>query len=95
MTQKEALKYVYSQRQGLMSDLRDKVDHEMILGFELTGIIQKGQESSRKNSWKLTGEGEKIYKFAYFEEEYKPSFFDKLQTFTHGLFIDKKLFATN
>ena len=91
MTTNQALSYIYENKKGLMQELRDKVDHNIILDFELTGIIQKGQESSRENSWKITEEGRELFYVANMETMYKPSTFERFQGFINGLILDKKM----
>jgi len=91
MTTEQALSYVYENKRGLMQDLRAKVDHDIILDFELTGVIQKGQESSRENSWKITQEGKDLFHVANMETLYKPSTFERFQGFINGLILDRKM----
>lgn len=93
MTTEQALSYVYNNKRGLMQELRAKVDHSIILDFELTGVIQKGQESSRENSWKITEEGKELFYVSNMETLYQPSAFERFQGFINGLILDRKMIS--
>jgi len=91
MKTKEALSYIYENKRGMMKDLITKFDHNIILDFELTGVIQTGQEKSRENSWKITQEGKYLFYVANLETLYKPSTFERFQGFINGLLLDESL----
>ncbi len=87
LSRKEALKYLYEHKRGFLDELEKYLDEKLLLGFELTGIIRRGQEINNKNSWQLTQEGERVYSNLY-KKRLKPSLLTQLQYFTNRL-IDR------
>lgn len=90
MTFKAALVYIRENEKGLLKDLYSHVDSQTVSKMELTGLIQRGQESDRQESWKVTKKGKINHHFASLYEEYKPSPIEKLQAFMNGLILNKK-----
>ena len=91
MTYIEALKHITTTKKGLMDELRSAIDHKYILEFELSGLIQKGQELNRENSWKVTDEAKKLYKVSTLSNNYQLSLIEKAQSFFNGLIVNKKI----
>ncbi len=84
LSRKEALKYLYDYKKGYLEELKKYIDDKLLLGFELTGVIKRGQEIDNKNSWQITKEGERIYHNIY-KKRLKPSLLTQLQYFTNNL----------
>lgn len=90
MKRKETLKYLRTHKCGSLKDLIDISDKEIVKGFELTGIIKRGQEPDRSSSYEFTDEGLRIDKYANLDNYYKPTILDKIQNF-----INKKTIIKN
>lgn len=89
MTRNEALIYLRNNKCGTIESLIHECGLEIVKGFELTGVIQRGQEANRTSSYKFTEEGIRIDKYANFNDYYNPTFLDKIQNFINQKTIDK------
>jgi len=93
MTRKEALVYLRNNKCGTIEDLINVCGLDIVKGFELTGIIQRGQEPDRTSSYEFTMEGQRIDKYANLNDYYKPSFLNKIQNFINQKTIDKNILS--
>lgn len=89
MKRKQTLKYLREHKCGSIKSLIDVSDEKIVKGFELTGVIKRGQEPDRSSSYEFTNEGLRIDKYANLDDYYKPSFLDKIQNFINQKTITK------
>lgn len=93
-TREAALRYLAQHRNGTIDELVRQCGEEIVNGFELTGIIKRGQEKNRESSYEFTPFGEELNeKYVRLDETYKPSHIGRFQNFINRLLSDKCLFS--
>ena len=71
-------------RENWTSYCKDVV--RIVNGFELTGIIKRGQEKNRESSYEFTDFGtELITQYAQLDKNYQPTLFGKIQNFINRI----------
>lgn len=70
MSKKEAIKYVYEHKNGSLSDLRKVIGTKNVKSLELTGFIQRGQETTKVDSWASTKSTERLYNSYFAKDEH-------------------------
>lgn len=70
MTRKEAIKYVYENENGSLKELRKIIGSKNVKSLELTGFIQRGQETTKVDSWASTKSTKRLYN-SYFAKDEK------------------------
>ena len=91
-TREEALRYLTKHKNGTIDELVRRCGEEIVNGFELTGIIKRGQEKNRESSYEFTPFGEELNeKYVRLDETYQPTLFGRFQNFVNRLLADKRL----
>ena len=77
----EAIEELHRTKFGKISELKEKIGDENFEKLELTGLLRRGQEYDRTDSYEETEDGVMAYKYLHIEDEYPPSLSEKLQFF--------------
>ncbi len=84
-TLSEALKYVREKQTGTVEELEKEISPKIVSGFFLTGELSrrlvKDSKGNLVQGWSFSKRGEETYQFAFYNELYKPTFLDKLESF--------------
>lgn len=73
MTKSDALEYIYTQRNGAISALKEKIGVKNYRDFQTVGFIAKGVDNTTA-TWKITRSAKNMYEGVY----KKPNFYESI-----------------
>jgi hypothetical protein len=81
MTLQDEVRYLYEHPKGKIDDLLQHVGKKTVEEMELIGIIHRGKEADGTDSYNFARTGKEIFALITHDENYKPTFSERLQAF--------------